>query len=71
MPDKNDTERSEPENVEALATTPCYVPTNREKARTAKRTKFWCMSCDQQLVSLTKKCPVCGSRQNRKKIINT
>ena len=45
-----------------------YSLTNRERSRTAKRTKFWCQSCDMQLVSLTKKCPICGSRQNRKKL---
>jgi len=42
--------------------------TNREKARQAKRARGWCGSCDRQLVSLTEKCPVCGGRENRRKL---
>ncbi len=42
--------------------------TNREKSKRAKRTKFWCCKCDSQIVSLIKKCPVCGYRENKKKI---
>lgn len=44
-----------------------YTPRNREKAKQAKRTKFWCW-CDLSLVSESKKCPICGQRRNRKKI---
>lgn len=40
---------------------------NRDKARAAKLGYFWCATCDREMVSQTEKCPVCGSRENRKK----
>ena len=45
-----------------------YSPTNREKSKRAKRIKAWCHYCDQCLISLTQKCPLCGRRHNRKKL---
>lgn len=48
-----------------------YEKSNREKSRTAKRTKFWCAGCDAQLVSTRGKCPRCGHRENRKKIFKS
>jgi hypothetical protein len=45
-----------------------YKPTNREKAKTAKRTRFHCKDCDRAMINLIQKCPVCGYRENRKKI---
>lgn len=47
-----------------------YVKTNREKSRTSKRIKFFCLNCDASLVSQSERCPVCGFRQNRKKLNN-
>ena len=44
-----------------------YCKTNRESAMTAKRTKYWCLACDEALVSKTSKCPACGFRQNPRK----
>lgn len=44
-----------------------YQPRNREKARQAKRSTFWCF-CDLSLISQVGKCPVCKRRYNRKKI---
>jgi rRNA maturation endonuclease Nob1 len=41
---------------------------NRWEAKTAKRGKVWCFGCDKCLISETGKCPICGSRLNRKKI---
>lgn len=43
-----------------------YQKTNREKALTPKRGKFWCYSCDKQIVHNFEKCPNCGNRQGRK-----
>jgi len=45
-----------------------YEPRNREKARAAHRTLFWCGKCDAQIVSQSEKCPNCGHRENRSKI---
>jgi len=39
---------------------------NRDKKRLPKRGWFWC-ACDRQLVSVWRKCPVCGGRNNRKR----
>lgn len=44
-----------------------YQPTNRDKSRNAKLGKFWCISCDAQLIGKEKKCPVCGKYSNRQK----
>lgn len=44
-----------------------YQPTNREKVRKPKRGKFWCYGCDMCLVGEREKCPVCGTRNNRKR----
>ena len=43
--------------------------TNREKSIKAKYGKFWCGSCDANIVSQVGKCSVCGKRENRKKRI--
>jgi len=45
-----------------------YIPKNREKAKQAKYGWFWCGVCDRQLVSDGVKCPVCGTKNNPKKI---
>lgn len=43
-----------------------YNPSNREKAQRARRVRYWCMSCDSQLVDPGRKCPVCGKNKSRK-----
>lgn len=43
--------------------------TNRERSITAKLGKFWCGSCDANIVGEVGKCKVCGQRTNRKKRI--
>lgn len=43
-------------------------PTNREKSKAAKKTKFWCEVCDAYLVGQYEKCPRCGAKQNTNKI---
>ena len=45
-----------------------YTPRNREKSKQAKYGFFWCNSCDRQLVRDGVKCPVCGTKNNPKKI---
>ena len=45
-----------------------YHPRNREKAKQAKYGWFWCNGCDRQLVRDGVKCPVCGVKNNPKKI---
>jgi hypothetical protein len=45
-----------------------YTPRNREKSKQAKYGWFWCNSCDRQLVRDGVKCPVCGTKNNPKKI---
>lgn len=45
-----------------------YRPRNREKSRAPKRGRFWCRGCDRQLVGEWEKCPVCGTRNNRKRL---
>jgi hypothetical protein len=45
-----------------------YKKTNRESAKAAKRTRFYCRGCDSQMVSPSQRCPQCGRRENRKKI---
>ena len=44
-----------------------YVPTNRERAMTARKVKFWCNGCDMALVGEYGKCPVCGHIEEPKK----
>jgi len=46
-----------------------YKKTNREKSKTAKRTKFWCR-CDRNLVGQTGKCGYCGKKSEKKKLKN-
>jgi rubrerythrin len=45
-----------------------YTPRNREKSKQAKYGFFWCNFCDRQLVRDGVKCPVCGTKNNPKKI---
>jgi len=40
---------------------------NRDKARKARKDKFWCKSCDMNMVGEGSKCLVCGKRANRKR----
>ena len=47
-----------------------YIPTNRQKARAAKRALVWCPGCDRGRVSLVEKCKICGTRVNRKKVMS-
>lgn len=42
-----------------------YTKTNREKSKTAKRIKFWCSGCDQEMAETTGKCSNCGYIHNR------
>lgn len=44
-----------------------YKKTNREKKREPKKGKFWCNYCDAQLVNEYAKCPICNSRNGRKR----
>jgi tRNA(Ile2) C34 agmatinyltransferase TiaS len=43
-----------------------YMKTNREKARTPKKGKFWCPHCDRNYVSKGGKCSFCGKREPNK-----
>jgi rubrerythrin len=56
------------QNPEILMTDEEYTPRNREKSKQAKYGWFWCNSCDRQLVRDGVKCPVCGTKNNPKKI---
>jgi rubrerythrin len=40
---------------------------NRDKAKQAKKDKFWCKSCDMAMTGEGSKCPICGNRANRKR----
>jgi Zn finger protein HypA/HybF involved in hydrogenase expression len=40
---------------------------NRHKRMQATKHKFWCGNCDAALVGEWGKCPVCGSKENKKK----
>jgi hypothetical protein len=42
------------------------MKTNREKARTPKKGKFWCPHCDRNYVSKGGKCSFCGKREPNK-----
>ena len=50
----------------------CYKPKlnkpNRIKSTAPKKDKFWCYSCDMQLVGEYSKCPVCGHRNGKKRL---
>jgi len=41
--------------------------TNRDKSKLPKKSKFWCIYCDAQLVGEWGKCPNCGKRNGRKR----
>jgi hypothetical protein len=45
-----------------------FEPTNREKAKRAKKSLFWCSRCDAGLVGQHGKCAVCGNIENKQKI---
>lgn len=44
-----------------------YQKTNREKAMTSHKGRFWCETCDAALVGEVGKCPNCGAVQCPKK----
>jgi len=44
-----------------------FKKSNREVTMTPRPHKYWCMSCDCQLVGDYKKCPNCGFRNNRRR----
>lgn len=44
-----------------------YKPSNREKKLKAKKSKFWCVHCDAQLVGEYSKCPNCKQRNGKKR----
>jgi tRNA(Ile2) C34 agmatinyltransferase TiaS len=41
---------------------------NRHKAIDAKSSKFWCPSCDAQIISSGQKCKNCGAKEPHKKL---
>lgn len=41
--------------------------TNRQRKLQPKQGKFWCWGCDAQLVHDWKKCPVCGTRNGKRR----
>lgn len=43
-----------------------YKPSNREKVRRPRKSKFWC-ECDQYLVGEGNKCSICNRRNGRKR----
>ena len=40
---------------------------NKIKKKKAKKSKFWCMSCDRCLVGEGSKCPECGNIAGKKR----
>jgi Zn finger protein HypA/HybF involved in hydrogenase expression len=45
------------------------VLSNREKALMPRKTKFWCSGCDRAIVRPWVKCPVCGKRNDKKRLL--
>ena len=45
-----------------------YTPRHRENSKQAKYGMVWCAYCDRDMVGDTGKCPVCGKRNDPKKI---
>ena len=45
-----------------------WQPTNREKVLKSKQGKFWCNSCDAQLIHEGQKCPNCNKHDVSKKL---
>ena len=45
-----------------------YRPTNRQKAKSATKHKFWCHFCDHGLVGEWGRCPWCGRKNATQKI---
>ena len=40
----------------------------RDKKLSPRRTKFWCMGCDMNLVAPGSKCEVCGVRNEKRRL---
>jgi rubrerythrin len=45
------------------------VLSNREKTLRPRKTKFWCGFCDRAIVRPWVKCPVCGHRNGKKRLL--